>query len=227
MDTALNACSVALVDGSKVIDFSHEVRSRGHAEKLLPLIKSMMQKSGYGFSDLDAIAVTVGPGTFTGLRIGLAAARAIALTAAKPCIGVTTLECLAAAVPFSDALHQDIIPVIDARRQEVYFQTFTYIDSEDFPSAKSEAKAFPIAKIHDALNDVPSIYIGSGAELITKADFMKGRSWKIAEADPNPDARIIARLALLKIQTQNFRSPPAPLYLRAPDAKLPGGISPV
>lgn len=226
MDTALNACSVALMNGGKVIDFSHEIRSRGHAEKLLPLIKSMMHGANYRFSDLDAIAVTVGPGTFTGLRIGLAAARAISLAAAKPCIGVTTLECLAAAIPFSEAQSHEIVSVIDARRQELYFQRFGYISNEGPPLPKSEAKAIPITKIQDELIDIPSIYIGSGTELLSKSDLDKGPIWRISEGEPNPDARIIAKLAIMKLQTQKYTSPPAPLYLRAPDAKLPGGINP-
>ena len=78
-DTALNACSVAIADDGQVLAHTHEKRRRGHAETLLPMIEDEMKKAGITYEDLDLLAVTVGPGTFTGLRIGLAAARGISI----------------------------------------------------------------------------------------------------------------------------------------------------
>ncbi len=227
IDTALNACSVALMDGRTEVAFSHEIRSRGHAEKLLPIIRDLMRANDLEFTDLQAIGVTVGPGTFTGLRIGLAAARAISLTAALPCIGVTTLECLAASVTASEADGRNILPLIDARRQEIYHQTFRYDDRDtELPSPISDPKASNINELALKISSAPIVIFGSGAELITRLNDRNFENITILEKDPDPDARIIAKVALKKLQDDDFSSPPAPLYLRAPDAKLPGGITP-
>jgi tRNA threonylcarbamoyladenosine biosynthesis protein TsaB len=227
IDTALNACSVALMDGRTTIAFSHEIRSRGHAEKLLPTIQDLMQGNGFKFADLNSIGVTIGPGTFTGLRIGLAAARAISLTANLPCIGVSTLECLAASVTEAEANGRAIVPLIDARRQEIYHQTFQYnkVDAE-FPNPLSDPKASNIDEMLSILPTAPTFIFGSGAELLTNLDGFNAETMTLLEKEPDPDARLVAQIALKKLQKNDFTSPPAPLYLRAPDAKLPGGITP-
>ena len=96
---------------------------RGHAEALMPLIAEVMSAAGVEFSELDRIAVTVGPGSFTGLRVGVAAARGIALAAGTPAIGLTTLSVLAA--PFFHADEsKPLLAVIDARHSQVYMQLF-------------------------------------------------------------------------------------------------------
>ena len=93
IDTALDACSAAVLDtgASKIIAQESQAMKRGHAEALMPLIARVMKASGIAFTALDRIAVTTGPGSFTGLRVGLSAARGIALAAEKPVVGLTTL----------------------------------------------------------------------------------------------------------------------------------------
>ena len=100
IDTALDACAAAVLDtaASKVIAQESQPMKRGHAEALMPLIARVMKASGIAFAALDRIAVTTGPGSFTGLRVGLSAARGIALAAGKPVVGVTTLTAYAAPV---------------------------------------------------------------------------------------------------------------------------------
>ena len=100
IDTALDACAAAVVDtrNAKVIAQESQAMKRGHAEALMPLIARVMKEAGTGFAALDRIAATTGPGSFTGLRVGLSAARGIALAAAKPVVGVTTLTAYAAPV---------------------------------------------------------------------------------------------------------------------------------
>src|SRR6476619_4589881 len=125
IDTALEACSVAVLDTSRADQRVHESvpMQRGHAEALMPLVARVLERAQIDFAALDRIAVTTGPGSFTGLRVGIAAARGIALATGKPAIGLTTLAAFAA--PFIAA--DDTLPVvvaIDARHDHVYLQVF-------------------------------------------------------------------------------------------------------
>ena len=100
IDTALDACAAVVLDTdkNKVIALESQAMKRGHAEALMPLVARVMKESGIAFAALDRIAATTGPGSFTGLRVGLSAARGIGLAAAKPVVGVTTLTAYAAPV---------------------------------------------------------------------------------------------------------------------------------
>src|SRR6201996_9053470 len=123
IDTALEACSACVLDtsASKVIALESQPMARGHAEALMPLIARVMDEAGIAFTALDRIAVTTGPGSFTGLRVGLSAARGLALAADKPLVGVTTLSAYAAAA-VSDNDTPPVISAIDARHDQVYLQ---------------------------------------------------------------------------------------------------------
>src|ERR1700720_521013 len=107
IDTALDACAAGVLDteAGKLLAQESEGMKRGHAEALMPLIARVMKASGVGFSGLDRVAVTTGPGSFTGLRVGLSAARGIALAANKPVVGVTTLAAYAAPIVSQDTEH--------------------------------------------------------------------------------------------------------------------------
>ena len=125
IDTALEACSAAVLDTERGEITAHESLPmvRGHAEALIPLIARVMDKALIGFATLDRIAVTTGPGSFTGLRVGISAARGIALAAGKPAVGLSTLAAYAAPLIAAD----DTLPVvvaIDARHDHVYLQVF-------------------------------------------------------------------------------------------------------
>src|SRR3984957_606129 len=125
IDTALDACAAGILDtdAGRLIAQESLAMKRGHAEALMPLIARVMKASGIAFASLDRIAVTTGPGSFTGLRVGLSAARGIALAAGKPAVGVTTLTAYAAPV-VSEDVTAPVISVIDARHSHVYLQTF-------------------------------------------------------------------------------------------------------
>src|SRR5205823_7559527 len=123
IDTALEACSAAVLDPGGGITASESLAmTRGHAETLMPLIARVMSGAGVEFAQLDRIAVTTGPGSFTGLRVGISAARGIALAAGKPAVGLTTLTAFAAPVVSANSEPHPVLAAIDARHDHVYFQ---------------------------------------------------------------------------------------------------------
>src|SRR5690606_21286295 len=223
-DTAMNACSVALLDGADVCAHIHEKRRRGHAEALLPMIESVLRDSGFSYDMLDMIAVSVGPGTFTGLRIGLAAARGMALAAGKPLLGITSLEALAASVPVELAAGRPVAVASDARRGEIYLQIFDRLDGAPMIAPRTEAMAIRPQEALSRLGGRPAVLIGSGAPLLAELAEFDGDLWPIPDLDPDPDALHLARLAAARGLPAPDAPPPAPVYLRAPDAKLPGGV---
>lgn len=95
IDTSLDACSAAVVRGSDVLAVASELMQRGQAERLAPMVRDVVRNAGKSFADLDRVAVTIGPGSFTGVRVGLSFARALAVALGRPCLGVSTLEALA------------------------------------------------------------------------------------------------------------------------------------
>lgn len=219
IDTALNACSVAICDGADILSFHYEDRARGHAETLFPILQAKMKEAALEFSELDGIAVTIGPGTFTGLRIGLAAARGLAVSQDIPCIGITTLEALAASAPRDEK--KSVIPIIDARRGEVFIQEFEHAEESGSIIAKSEPKALSLEVAANWLGDKQALVFGSGVSLLDKLDAFDTAIHTKLDLNPNPDARIIAKVALAKGLPAKGTPPPNPVYLRDPDAKLP------
>ena len=223
-DTAQGALSAAVVSGGKVLAHYFELRSRGHAEELMGVIANVMEKARLTPADLDALAVTIGPGTFTGLRVGLAAARGFALARALPLVGITTLE--AVAFPVEAAGDEVIVAAFDARRDEVYLQVFD-------AGHESLTQAM-IVPLEEALGHVPGqklVLVGTGAALLEeRIAASSGMSCRLCENPPQPDALNVARMAQARLKDHgpdHFRRAPSPLYLRAPDAKLPGGLDPV
>jgi tRNA threonylcarbamoyl adenosine modification protein YeaZ len=212
IDTALEACSAAVLDTEHAASAVHESQPmiRGHAEALMPLIARVLDRAGLPAERLDRIAVTVGPGSFTGLRVGIAAARGIALAAGKPAIGLTTLAAFAAPLIAAD----DTLPVasaVDARHDRVYLQVFG-------PGGLTLIKP-RLTSIDDAIRvslGGPPRLVGTGAELLWCA-------WPSGELPPAsvdgaraPDIQWVARLGAA---APADASPPKPLYLRAPDAQ--------
>ena len=116
LDSATSACSAAVWADGRVMARRHAEMARGQSEALVPMVAEVMAEVGLGFADLDLLAVTVGPGAFTGIRIGLAAARALALAAGLPLAGVSTLEAVAAAAP---ADGRPLLVVLDSKREEI------------------------------------------------------------------------------------------------------------
>jgi len=212
IDTALEACSVAVLDIAQPQAMVHETlpMARGHAGALMPLIGRVVQKSGLQYEEFDRIAVTVGPGSFTGLRVGIAAARGIALAAGKPAIGLSTLAALAAPLIAEDDSGA-VVSAIDARHDHVYLQVFG-------PGGRTlvTPRVIPVREaVRAASSGAPRI-VGSGAEMLAKA--WPGGATPPSLVDPRrfPDIDWVARLGAAALDTG---APPKPLYLRAPDAQ--------
>src|SRR5215211_5244258 len=189
IDTALAACAAAVFDsnGGRTLAAESLMMARGHAEALMPLIARVMDKAETEFAELDRIAVTVGPGSFTGLRVGIAAARGIALAAGKPAVGLSTLAALAAPHVASRADHV-IIAVIDARNEQVYFQVFapngTTVVTPRLDRVRAAVRAVPVGA---------AVITGSAAELVA-AHWPSGSPAPLIEAHAAPDIGWVARL---------------------------------
>jgi tRNA threonylcarbamoyladenosine biosynthesis protein TsaB len=207
LDTALDACSAAVLDGDVVRAARSEPMSRGHQERLATLVSEVMAESGLGFPDLDRIGVTVGPGSFTGLRVGLAFAKGLGFALGRPVVGLGALHGLAASEPAAGFT----AAVVDARREQVYVQGFRDGVAATHPEALSVQDAVDLLIHVDARG--PDRLVGSGAALLAEA---LPAAERIARLGPDPVA--LARLAAAVLAP--FEAP-KPLYLRAPDAKLP------
>jgi tRNA threonylcarbamoyladenosine biosynthesis protein TsaB len=214
IDTALDACSAGVLDTDtgKLIALESQPMKRGHAEALMPLIARVIKQAGIAFASFDRIAVTTGPGSFTGLRVGLSAARGIALAADKPVVGLTTLAAYAAPV-VSENAGQPVISAIDARHDQVYFQVV---------SGDGSSLIRPrVAPIEEALR---ASRFGAPHLVGNAAGILAGR-WPTdalppfrVDAQPAPD---ITWVAWLGAAVNPDTAPARPYYLRAPDAKLP------
>jgi tRNA threonylcarbamoyladenosine biosynthesis protein TsaB len=217
IDTALEACAAAVLDTgtSKVIASESQAMKRGHAEALMPLIARVMKGSGLAFAALDRIAVTNGPGSFTGLRVGLSAARGIALAAGKPVVGITTLSAYAAPV-VSETLEQPVISAIDARHDQVYFQVVS-----GNGSSLIRPRVAPIAEALAASRFGAPHLVGNAAHILAERWPAQAAPPVKVASHPAPD---IAWVAWLGAAVSPNTAPARPYYLRAPDAKPAQGL---
>jgi tRNA threonylcarbamoyladenosine biosynthesis protein TsaB len=217
IDTALDACAAAVLDtdATKIVAQETLPMKRGHAEALMPLIARVMKASGVAFMSLDRIAVTTGPGSFTGLRVGLSAARGIALAAAKPVVGLTTLTAYAAPFVGENSAHP-ILSAIDARHDHVYFQ----VVSGDGGSLV-KPKVAPISEALEASRYGAPHLVGNAAKIL--ADRWPSDAPPPAKVDMQP-APDINWVAWVGAAVSPATAPAKPYYLRAPDAKPPKDI---
>jgi tRNA threonylcarbamoyladenosine biosynthesis protein TsaB len=216
-DTCFDACSAAAGRGLRsltpAISFAFEPMQKGHAEQLLPMVQTVMSEANLEFAALDRIAVAFGPGTFTGTRICVSAARALSLATGAEIVAISSLQLMAMSpfIPAAPTAH--IAIATDARRGEVYLEVF------DRHSLKSVVAAQCIA-IENAvrlLGMAPIVIAGSGAEMLADAARQSGVAATAILPGLLPDAfDLLFAAAELPV-------PPVvrPLYLRPPDAKPP------
>jgi tRNA threonylcarbamoyladenosine biosynthesis protein TsaB len=199
LDTALPACSVAVIRGEKVLARLSEPMTRGHQERLAPMVQEAMAEAAIGFDALDRIGVTVGPGSFTGLRVGLAFAKGLALALDLPCVGIGSLEALAASVD----RHGRTAAAIDAKRGQVYLQLF----EDGAPLLEPEA-----LELGDAAMRMRGVgrLVGSGAPLLHA----------FAPEAEIVDLHVADAVAVARLAAEAHELPaPQPIYLRPPDAR--------
>ncbi len=193
LDTALNNCSAAVYDSGETTSETKEM-IQGHAEHLMPMVARVLDRAGVAYDRLEAIATTVGPGAFTGLRIGLSAARALALALGIPVYGITTTQLLAL-----QAVKENAAPVaviLETKRQDFYVQTF---DKE----GKALSAAACVAA--DAIKTDGFVLVGDGVERLT------GKKAVLAV----PGAGFMA--GLLAQRPEFFMEGAEPVYLRGAD----------
>ena len=216
VDTALGACSVAVLDGDSVRARALEVMERGHAEALAPMVQETMRAAELEFGELQRLAVTTGPGTFTGQRVGLAFMRGLRLALKLPLIGITTLDAMAAAaLAETDA---DVAAALhDAKRGEVYFGMRSRSNTIREPVLLLFENAIEAIMHATAGRSETVAFAGTAGAAACDRCRSLGREGELTSA-VQPDAVWVARLA---VKAGPPNGAPRPLYLRPPDAKLP------
>jgi tRNA threonylcarbamoyl adenosine modification protein YeaZ len=212
IDSALPAVSVCVLDAGadRALATESMPMERGHAEALMPMIARVMARVEGGFASLDRVAVTVGPGSFTGIRVGVAAARGIALACNIESVGVSTLAALATPLLF-DGIDGLVVAAIDARHDHVYFTAFG-------PGGRllASARILDLREACRLLGGGRVRAIGSGAPLLRAEAAAQGIDISVVALPPTPDIAAVARLGLA---ADPVNAPARPLYLKAPDVK--------
>jgi tRNA threonylcarbamoyladenosine biosynthesis protein TsaB len=205
-DCAGNSCSAAVLADERVAAHRFIAMERGQAEALMPMIEAVLDAAATEVGALDLLAVTTGPGGFTGLRIGLATARGLALATGLPLLGISCFEAVAAAVPAA-LRAQPLVVALESKRAELYLQLFAPLPAKAVLVAQADWASFAPSG--------PFVLAGDGAPRFAaqfdRADIVLAPSSGLA------DAADVARVALARWR-QGERPPPLPLYLRAPDA---------
>ena len=211
-DTTQQACSVALVKPNGQYVEICEIIERGHTEILPVMMQKVMKKAESSWHDIDRLAVTLGPGTFAGVRIGLAAMRALALVCSAPVQGVGTLEVLAYTALQQSKNNLPVAVVIDARRHQIYGQLFAPDLSSIIPARAVSPEVFI-----KQLPKTSMLLIGTAVHLI--APFIEKPCY--VDVSPYPQAYRVACLAMMCLDFDKTLPPPSPIYLRSPEATLP------
>jgi tRNA threonylcarbamoyladenosine biosynthesis protein TsaB len=225
LDAAGTACSAAVWRDGQVIAHRFTAMRRGQSEHLVPMIEAVMASAAVAYEALDAVAVTVGPGGFTGVRIGLAAARGLALAWHTPLIGISNFAAVAAAVLVAEGTGRTLAVVLDSKRHELYAQAFAPIG--DGPATPLGPGAAVAPEDFDAWLPAGAVLLAGDA--VTPALVALRAAGRDVEAATSPgwtDAAQVARLAAAQPLPGPQAAPPRPLYLRAPDVTLPDVTSP-
>src|SRR6266851_4347564 len=219
IETAGSGCSAAVARGGTMLAAEYRALRHGHAEALFPMIERVMEEAGLAPSQLDAVAAAIGPGGFTGIRVGLAAAHGIALSVGARLIGISSFAAVAAGIGgVGDGECESLLVALDSRRADLYVQLFGR-------DAASPLGA-PQALLPDHLGDyVARVTVGrlliAGDAAEAAAAALHGRVPCVIAADSAPDAQGVAAAALVELRSGTMAGPVRPLYLRPADVTLP------
>jgi tRNA threonylcarbamoyladenosine biosynthesis protein TsaB len=216
VETSTLAGGVALVDGERLIGIMMHTVALSHSERLMASADDLLTRCGVGLGDLDGFAVSVGPGSFTGLRVGIAAVKGLAFATGLPVAAVPTLDAMAAALPFAMA---PVCPVLDARKGEVYLARYRWTGRE--MTRESDYLALPPRAAAARLNP-PVIVLGDGLEACRPYFPPDATVWEAPPAQRLPSAALVAQLGHARLETGAAVSADAlvPIYLRPSEAEL-------
>ena len=219
-DVAGNACSAAVWCRNKIVAHVSEELERGQAERLAPMLKSVMDRAALAFSQLEIIAVTVGPGSFTGIRIGLSMAKSLALATGRPLYGVTTFKLQMSILSPAVWREGPVMIVLETKRDDFYVQIY----------GPDQLPLGPAADVpSQALASYVTDLTGSGAALTLAGDGINRAATAMEnefglclhrQENSTPDARDLARLVVSEAEAGRPSAPLDPFYLRPPDVRL-------
>lgn len=217
-DTAAETCSVILWEDMRVISSKIEPMKWGHAAFLVPMIEEVFSSTELTYKDLDALAVTIGAGGFTGVRVGIATAKGIALSINKPVWGISSFEALFAQISSKKKNDKDVAVVLDSRRKELFFQLFN--------SKGEEIIAPSFAKEEDIIEKIlpfcqkESLLISSNFELEIMKNDSKKYNKDITFKKILPNAFSLPDIVMRNIKQGKRPEKLSPLYIRKPDVSF-------
>jgi len=218
LDTATKSCSVAIVDDQSILAESTSVSAQTHTIHLIEMVQKVVDMSGLKLSEIDGFAVGRGPGSFTGLRIGISTIKALAIATGKPVVGVSNLDALAMQVAISSNM---ICPLMDARKGEVYFSLYRYENGNLQKIVPAQLST--LDKVLSAINTA-CVFIGEGARIYQqKINEKVGPSASFAVPIQNTiRASTIGRLSVNRFKQENTDDVVmlTPEYIRKSDAEL-------
>lgn len=218
VDTSASSSNVAIVEDNNLITEYTACTEKTHSEKLLPIIDMTLKSNHISLSDIDCFAITIGPGSFTGLRVGIATIKGLAWPLKKPVVGVSALKALAMNVEYTDEF---ICPVLDARKNQVYAGVYRR-DKDALIVEKEDSSIAPL-DLAKSLNK-PTVFLGDGIgvygsvfreALKDNALLAPSNLWHIKASN-------IAKLAMIEIKKGNVQSPESimPHYIRKSYAEI-------
>jgi tRNA threonylcarbamoyladenosine biosynthesis protein TsaB len=214
IDTAHGICSVTVAEDGVLIAAKNIHEQARQAEMLFLVIAELLTENKLSYSDIKAVAANIGPGSFTGVRIGLAAARGIALAAKIPIIGVTGFEAIKYAA-FSLMKYENLLIAFDAKREQV----FTKFYCNGFATEEELMSGIDVLGLIKGNSQFD--VAGDAAALITPHLNARNLAYNVISELALPDAATISLAAFQKINSGSYTANPNPLYIRPPDAKLP------
>lgn len=217
LDTAQSFCSVALLDDIRVVAMRSRAMERGHAEALMPMVLAAMADAGVTLKEIDLFAATQGPGAFTGIRIGLAAARGMALAAGKPCWGVGTIAAVARAVDSTERSGRILLVALETKRDDVYAQVF-----DERLVALDDARAVAVDVVAEDVRRLKKpVLVAGDAKVRVLGALPEALSADGADVVINPAiVAHIAREEWVAAGMPATPSAPRPYYLRPPGVTL-------